>query len=973
MIRPLAVFTVFFALSLVANAQDTERMDATATDATIEKLEQVLPHVPDAKQASQVRLRLGDLYAERARLKDLAAGESNCTDCPGGESDRKTALKYYESLPTSHLQSDEAARVHLQTSHLYKVLGQTTKAQSILVKTLSKKQFASGHQKAHLLQADLAFEAGDLKKAEKHYKASMTGATKDDEVYALYRLSWVQLNLGRTEAALQYMTTAIDKAHAANLTSFSKDLLRDYATMLARTQFTSGDVVAYAQKSPEDVRLANLKFFGEEAERMGNKKGALVIWGHYRQMTPEDQDKEAAEVQLKFAQNFYDLGNYDQTLNHLQGTVNLALKKKCQDCEKVRQDFRSLVITWTKKEKTGASESLSKAYDIYISLAQDDYEAIVWAAQIARDRKDHPRALRLYSQAAQISAKKGQAKDLELILSSALEIGEKSRNDQIYDQALAQYIDLNPNGSMNWEVRYQRALVRFRQKDYEASAAQAETVVFKGDSNATKTRVLAADLALQALELLKQDTRVRDLALKFAQVLPEKKTEYYETARKVTINRLIALLKITPSKNDEIRTERDNLVQFDTARLKTADLENHYRTLLLSSERIADLDNLGILARRIREEARVGRDLKILAGKAQLKVAELKLDFRQAYHLAQEFDSDRSKNGEKELRLGLLAELAGLPFRQHFESYIRRASSTRHTNAIRIKLIRSAAAPWKEFEKHSRALQKTPDLLAEIAVDCHLRSPNLGRISKLVRIPGVARTGEGKYMQSLVERDKLNGLLKRVRQHRLVTGSDSNLKRSLRGRMALLTELKTAYGRANRSGDLNLQARVLAAIVHENAKFAKQIRSLPVPRGLRKSERALYSKLLMDQAKPYEIASTEAEEHYQRLFEINGDLFRKLQSSLTSEDGTTRLMAENEIRDLRPFLTASVLSSFQRTMNERQIRPQTVADAYREVQKSPMNLGALEELRGLEGRRANGPMIAYLDQRIAQLKAEVRR
>jgi hypothetical protein len=45
----------------------------------------------------------------------------------------------------------------------------------------------------------------------------------------------------------------------------------------------------------------------------------------------------------------------------------------------------------------------------------------------------------------------------------------------------------------------------------------------------------------------------------------------------------------------------------------------------------------------------------------------------------------------------------------------------------------------------------------------------------------------------------------------------------------------------------------------------------------------------------------------------------------------------------------------------------------REVRINPLNTSVLAELRELEARRANGPFIAYLDQRIEQLKNESRR
>ncbi len=97
--RVLAFVSTSLVFASLAFAQNA-KMDVATQDALIQKLEQVLPQINEkSEQATTLRSRLADLYAERARLQDLAAGESECSECTkAARKDRNTAIRFYNSV-----------------------------------------------------------------------------------------------------------------------------------------------------------------------------------------------------------------------------------------------------------------------------------------------------------------------------------------------------------------------------------------------------------------------------------------------------------------------------------------------------------------------------------------------------------------------------------------------------------------------------------------------------------------------------------------------------------------------------------------------------------------------------------------------------------------------------------------------------------------------------------------------------------
>lgn len=971
----LAAILIAFAINSEAQQNvDEARMDIQTQDALISKLEDLLPQLKDDKSKTVViQTRLADLYSERARLKDMVAGETNCNECKDAVQDRNKAIRYYETV-TSHANREEGQRIALQLAHLYRLNGKTQQAQNLYDRILKDKTMSPIHGKAHMGLADIAFENGDYQKAKREY--SLVKANEiNDKIYVTFREAWTELNIGRSQAALVKIQAAVLLAKNAGNAALHKDLMRDYATILARNSFNAQDVDKFVSYSPEADRAENLKFLGEEAERLGNKRGTLLIWTQYRAQDKRDIE-EAAEIQMKLAQNYYDLNNYAQTLTSLDQVVKAINAGRCADCKKATSDFRSLLIVWNKKEKTAPSKNLTQAYAKYLQIAPGDFEVIVWAGQVARDQKDLRSAYTFYEQAAYLAFKQNKPAEAEMTSITAIEIAETLKDTKIHKQALQNYLRINPNGSRRHLVLYQLADLSYQAKDYNQAARELKNLALDKSWKDTNLRIQTADLSLDALRQTDnkdKDSEIRELAMTYAKEFKNKQSHFSEIARRVTINRVVSLAKADKADTNALKSEVTLLKGFSVAHLPTKDRIAHLKTQILAAEKIGDLYAVETGSRQLLA-IKEASDADIeFAQKSLLWIYELKLDFKNAYSLAQKMKMSDLRKDQRLLRIGLLAELANLNPEPHFRQYIAIAQSKRNANEIRVKLIRRSKNQWREYDKMFKDLKATPDLLARIALELHLAKPNLKKVKSAVAVRGVYQTPEGQYMANLLKRDEFNNFAKTFKKTHLNAASDRALKRSIQERIRLLDRLNQRYTAALRGGDLSLQIMTLNTIASENRRFYNQINALPVPRGLNKKERELYKKMLLEQSAPFAQAAKLAEEKRQDFFNSNDKAVNDLLKLVQSEDKTLRAMAMSEYHFLKGYISKSLRNDFESAIRDLQVNPKKFAQARRDIEKDPLDPNNLEELRELERKRANGPLIAYLDERIAQLKNGARR
>lgn len=968
----LGTILSLLALTISTNvfaAEKLNKMDLSDTNAVIAKLAQILPALQDdPKKQNTVQIRLADLYAERARYMEVAAGEKNCTDCKEAKSDRLKAIELYSSgLAKSDLETQKKG--YPQLAYLLLATDQSAKATQVYQGMLKNPKLKSLHPKAHLGLGDIYYTDAKYKAALVELNLAKRNADKNDVSYITYRSAWSKLNMGETAVALTWMRTAINQATANKQTAFRKDLMRDYATMLARSNFGTNEVNAFAKMSPEADRAENLKFLGDEAERLGNKRGAILIWAQYSRSGENDQ----AEVLLKFALNYYDLDDQPKALQYLGKTTKALKDEKCEDCKKVEKDWRAFLVNWNKKEKTEPSKNLLQAYSLYLEASPEDFEVLIWAGQVAQAQNNPVLAYSFYDRAAVAAYKQKKVKETESTSTVAMEVADSTNRVDLREKSLNRYLELNPKGPKRNLAKYQLAYIAFNRKQYDDAASEFKALALNKEWNDMNLRVQSADLNLDALTILKQDKEIRSNANLFAREFKTKAIHFSEIGRKVTMNILVKLVTDPNGSRSEIRSEIEILRSYPIAHLSNTDKIAHNKNLILAAEKVGDVNTVAAMSSALLKTPGVSAADEEFAKRSLLWVAELKLEFKAAYKIAMSMKMADQKGAQRDLRLGLLAELAGINPEGHFNDFIKHGGSVRKSNELRVKMIRRASNKWAKLNSYLPKLRQTPDVLASITLELHLVQPNPRQVAQILNIRGVNKTPEGFYLVKLRQRDEYKSYRQSIANGKLDRRNDRALQRSMKSRIAVLEQLKRRYDNALATGDIPLQAMILSTIETENRRFYRQIQAMPAPRGLRAAEKVQYQTLLDQQSKPFLTTADEAKTNLEKTVPDNSKAMSELEKALQSSDTLQRRLATNELRTLRPYMSNGQISDFKDVLEDTRVSSREIENIRKEIRMNPLNTSVLKELRELEARRANGPLIAYLDERIEQLKTDARR
>lgn len=964
------VFALLVALGPELSFAQSSQMDRQSYDDLISKLEMLVAEgTSDVPGSSDTLIRLADLYAERARILDFEAGQTNCTDCKGARKDRTAAIKLYQrSLRIASPQ--QRPRIQFQLAQLHSTLGKNQQA-SHWYREVLKSADSATQSLAHTGLGDIEFMKPNFKKAADHYQKALVNSRPQDRAYLNYRLAWCALNGGDNASSLSLIKRAISEADSNGQSPFKRDLMRDYATILGRNNFKDSDIQAFiANSNPEDVK-ENLKLLGEEAERLGNKQGALIIWTKYSQ-SENEKDGSSADNSLRIAMNQFDLNQRGLAIENLRITSERLKKKKCQDCNGVRVNFKNFLISWNRQEKAMPSLDLIKAYSAYIDAHPDDFEVQIWAAQAAELRKSRKEAAELYMTASMTAQRKGDRVTSDQTMMLAIEQAELAKDEALRENYLRRYLEVHPKGHEAFLVRYQLTLIEYKRAKYDVAARDFRTLALQSEWKDRDLRLKSAELALDSLAQKKDEAQILSWSSDFARAFPQQSLRFHEIHRKTAVNHLTAGIQQKLS-DAEIRRRMAIVSAAPLDGASAADRRLILKNLLVTGESLKDLEIVEKSARSLLRQEGLSPQDEELALASLLWVQELRLEFSAAYKTALLMNFSDRKVDQKHLKLGLLAELAGANPQRHYRDFLASTKSSQQANEVRVRLIRRAKNPWNEFDLHARKLQSSPDLFASTALELYLKNPNKARLEKLARTPKMRSTVDGQRLIRIHALQEAQKIFSEVSKMRISSKSDQVLRKSIQSRIRKLDQVRNVFERAAQDGHLSLQANALGAIARENERFANEIRRLPVPRGLNKSEQAIYRTMIQDQAKPFETAAREANDLLEDFMDKNSAAIDELSRAVISGSTTDRLYAKFEYQSLRRLMSNRQAGKVESALAKTRISDRELESAKRKVRQNPLESSAVETLRELVARQGNGPLIAFLDLRLAQMQSEGRR
>jgi len=967
------------------------KMDETTHDQVIQRLEMGLDGMDKTDpERTGIALRLADLYADRARLKAMNEVQNGCQDCKGAQDDRKKAIVLYqEVLPKSD--KAQQGKVLLQIAHLYALSDDMKKSGDLYAQILKSKngQYSSEVKAlAYLNVAEVKFRNADFKGALKDFESARREKL-NARALVEYRLAWCHLNLGHTDKAIASLVALLkDPETLATQTtdgktvdpSFVVDVSHDLAVFLAHSKVGTRQIELLKQLSPDSARKSNLHTLATETDRLGQKSSSLIVWAAYVDDNDVKSD-EKLEVQARVAQIYYDMNQQEFAATSFEKIMDMWTKLGCKDeaqCKDLKARLRKFVVAWNKGQKKAPSEFLFRVYDAYNRTFPHDAEMLQWEAIVARDLKKHKESAALFHQAceeAQVELKKNPSnKDMRAILDASIlteiEMAEKSGDPKAREKAYNYYLQFDPNGSRAFEVRYQRAQVFYSSNRFQEAFSEFHYLASQPTKDNRDLRIKSADLALDCLVALKDDKSLQVRSLEYARLFPERKTEYLKISRKATMTLVANNVKNQKSTDHgDYKADLAALSQVNMDGADDAEKIKFYKNKLTVAQKAMDLNSVKDSAGKLLAIKSLSGEDREWTMAQQVWVAELQLAFAEAYQISKKMNLKELSKPDRELRLALLAELAGEDSRKHNENYVSLTPDTRKSNLVRVTLIKTSHSPWMELERQAKHFRGAPDLLAGLTLEVYAGHPDNKRAEHMLRSTPIARYATGQALQRHMEMKDFSAFDKKLHSHRVYGYNDAVIKRTLKERLNLLGQAEKHAQTAVRKHDWTMEVLTLSELARENRRLYQDILALPVPHGLKAQDRARYQQLLRTQSQPY---LTRAEKIEAELGEMwgNSNSVQNLQAAYMTATPEMQKFYRDEIIPLAQIAPSGAKNRLQNLLNTPYRRPsqRDVLLARRELQQSPFDISKAERLRELESQNGRPAMVVYLDERISQLK-----
>lgn len=970
------VLAAAFVLS-AAFSSANDGLDEKAQNLLIEKLTQVnLNLAPNDSSKTSITLRLGDLHAERARRLANAELNQGCTTCTAGDRDRKKAIEMYNSV-LPQLQSDQKARVLTQVGHLHELTGQEAKAISIYEQLL-KNENPSIASEAQLSLAEVYFKKRNYPLALEHYnKVKQSHPTQKG--LATYRAGWSLFNMNRMDAAAAELKAVLSSQELLSRTvggavsvdkQFQEEVSRDYATFLSRLPFSEKHIEELYTLSPENAKLAHTQYLASEYERLGQVPAAIAAWRFViqRQSNPQQRLEghvHLAQLQAQHQQRDKAVQDFSQSLD-LWKSLGACTDDSCKNL-KIR--LKQFVVDWSALEKKEASPELLDAYKQYLAVFPEEHDLRLWQAQAAQKKGEHEFAMNenLFV-ADSLTQSKAPLTDqqktwLETALLGAIESAELSKKNENIDKATSAYLAKSIDRKKEIDVRYQRAQLVYEMGQNEAAAEQFKALALDKKAPAD-IRSKSADLAMDALVLLKDDVRLEAWSSELSKALPSQAASLQSVARKSVLTQ-----SSQQATSGNLEAAWATLMRFESKGASPDEKITYLKNKLILAEKLGKLQPARDAAEELLRQpalADVDREFA-LSRKAWL--AELQFDFAGALAATEKMKMTGEEE-QKFLKLALLADLAGKDATGYYRQYLKVVKDKDKAVAVASELVRKLNYSEKELEAQRKTLEQNSDVYAQMIYEVYAHSGNAKLLDRITNDKNLAATPFGsaalrsKLLAAYIPlRDKIKGSV-------IDSSSQGKLAKSLKMRVAYLDEAEKQAMKAVDAQEWASQVVFLSLVAQENERFYNEVLSLPVPEGLSGEEEQQYLSLLSQQAGPHQ---TKANDIKAKLSEIYGQdaSFAKYREVVDAQAQPIRKVFIREMAVLKSAMPNEQQAKIADVASEKAeaARPSLaqVESARQIVREKPFEKAGIESLIGLEKQMGSTSMVSYLQNRLETL------
>ncbi len=938
-------------------------LDADSQNLLIDKLQKVyLTLAPNDSSKVAVTLRLADLYAERARTESMKDGG-------GGASvtqDREKALRLYNEVLE---RAPEASRpkIIMQIGHLHQMNGQEEKAIGFYQRNLKTETDPSLLAEAHLSLGEIYFKRRAYPQALNHYEKVLELSKGAGRGLAAYRRAWSKFHQGNVRDGIKEIEVVLSTPELLSRGNnggnqvdpqFHEEVSRDYATFLSKETVTKDKVESLFKLSPENTRIENTKTLAYDLERLGKKDEALMTWTFISGYLSQPADRLAAH--LSMAQLHLDKLDKANALKSYEMAMQSWKEAGEKNEAELKRRARNFVVAWNQTEKKAPSVELLAAYDLYLAVHKEDIDAQLYAAQIAAEQKNYAVAFGKYSVARDMLAKDPKNADkLETVVLSQIEIGEGSKDPVLAQQAYDSYIQYSPKKTKLQEVQYQKAKMLYDKADYAAAGEELRKIALSSKGDA-KIRKQAANLSLDALVLMKNETNLIGWAKDYEKAFPGDKADFSNVIQKAILTKSAALAETDPAGALVV------LREFDPAKSGPEDKVKFYKNKMILADKQGELKEASAAADALLALPQASAEDKELAWGRKAYYAELRLDFSTAFAATEKLQKSLPVD-EKAFKMAVFAELSGRQSVPFYLNYLSQTKDADRKPLVAAELVRKSKTPEVELEKVKAVLSAQPGLLAQLYAEIFAKKPNDAILKKVSADAKLRETDAGKLLARQSFLKDFAGIKKQVTADKFDTSSTNKLAASIKRRAALLVKAEGLAEKSIQSGDWTAQLVSIDLMAKEAERFYQDLLSAPMPQGLSPEEEQEYLNLLQAQATPYQTKAAEAKAKVAQFWQA--DWVKPLQASWEQKPVRKIIGMELEaLKEIAPPEQAAKLAEFKDEVNL-QARPsvQEMQLARQKVFENPKDAKALEELMVLERKSDNLAMSEYLATRLERL------
>ena len=980
--------TAFFALMILLccgspSVLAMEPMDIDSIQQVIQKLEKALPLIKeDSIKGESLIARLADLYSEQGRKKYLSEIEQNCKNCLGSRDDRNKAIFYYTKIYKNSKNQKYKNIALFQMGHLHRITGKDREAEKLFLQAIDKKSKNDKEVQAEARAAlvEIYYARGHFSKALQYANEALSIANLKRPGLTMYRKAWCLLNTGQNEKAkatlIKILRTpellSFETSEGVQLDkSFQQDVARDLALFLAKNGVKQQEVELLIDLSPSDKVYDNLFHLGQELSRLGSYKGALLVWEILLNSQQVTQDQQL-EIKILTAELYLMAGQPTKAISSMELASDHWLQKKCNDevqCESLRIRFKNMIINWHKLLNKKVNKNLLLAYRAYSRVFVQDYDMHLRGAQLAKSLGHFIPAremFRLASESAQDKDSKGRAFEAALI--GEIEAAEALKDPKFKQESYEHYLRVNSQGQKALEVHYQIAHLNHQGKKYLEAAKGFDYVATHPSAQQKELKSKAADLAIDALVMAQQHQLIEQKAVDYAQTFKSKRVEFFSHARTASLYLVKIAIESPSSQKEDYKKAMMRLKKLPREGISAKEKIVVAKGKIKIAQELQNIEDQLAGAKELYSLPKLSEIDNEMALGQIVWAYELKSDFKQAYKYSKKMKLKHLSKAERALWLAVLADLAGQPSRQHYLEFIKFTPSRKQANNVRAKLISESRRPWSELKNEITSLVRTPEVLATLALDLHMRQNSYQQLKELLKYKSVRSTPAGLHiMRQVFIKDSLK-TIKKIQKQKLLSQSSYLLKSSLKKRVENLAELDRLANQAISSQDWYLQLLTLESVQRESERLIKDLSAVPLPRGLSQKQQEQYTQQMAKQIEPFK-RKRDLVESKTDVFWSNHHIFSSLKEEYESVSYAFRNMINRELELLKNYTSEKNKKILSEIISLSTQRPnyQKVKEVWRKVKKDPFDTQILEELKDLEQKRDSFTVVAYLDIRKAKL------